>query len=156
MTKANPTPERQFQKTLVDVLELFGYQVNHTFPLRTSQGWRTGTTAIGWPDLTALRPPRMLAIEVKGEYTPLEEPQRAWLSLHALIPCARAWVIRPQDPPWPDVQAWIREPYPAPQAYGFEPLDHREAVAVLNRARRTRAQRRRSKRPAPEDPTLPL
>lgn len=156
MTKRNPTPEREFQRTLVGVLELFGYEVNHTYPLRTQHGWRTGTTAIGWPDLTALRPPRQLAIEVKGEHTPLEEPQRAWLSLHALIPCNRAWVIRPNDPPWPDVQAWIRRPKLAPQSYGFVLLDQRAARAVLAEARRNRAKNRAAKRARNASPQLPL
>jgi hypothetical protein len=158
VTKANPTPEREFQKTLVGVLELFGYQVNHTYPLRTEHGWRTGTTAIGWPDLTAVRPPRLLVIEVKGEHTPLEEAQRAWLSLFAGIPCARAWVLRPTDPPWPDVQAWIRRPKEAPRVYGFD-LTPDPLLALANvraeKARR-RATKRQQRSNPPAAPTLPL
>jgi hypothetical protein len=156
VTKPNPVPEREFQKTLVSVLEVFGYEVNHTFPLRTQHGWRTGTTAVGWPDLLAIRVPRMLAIEVKGAHTPLEEAQRAWLSMLSEIPCVRAWVIRPTDPDWADVQAWIRYPKDAPRTYGFEPLD--EPRKTLAAVKADRAQRRASRREPPPfgTPTLPL
>jgi hypothetical protein len=145
VTKANLTREKDFQQTLVDALEMFGYVVEHTYPLMTKQGfWRTGSTLKGKPDLIAVRPPRLLAIEVKGENTALEEPQRAVLSLYAEIPCARSWVIRPQDPPWPLVQRWIQRPNPpegegepAPRTYGFEPMDVADARRfLLSKARR--------------------
>jgi hypothetical protein len=135
VTKANPVPEREFQTTLIRALEIFGYVVEHTYPLRTEHGWRDGTTLKGKPDLVAIRPPRLLAIEVKGEHTVVTPEQVACLSLFAAVPCARAWVLRPQDP-WTDVQAWIRRPKLAPTVYGFDPLDLREARAVLARARR--------------------
>lgn len=143
MTKANPTPEREFQTTLVSVLEVFGYVVEHTYPLRTQHGWRTGSTLKGKPDLIALRPPRLLAIEVKGEHTVLEEPQRAVLSLYAEIPSCRAWVIRPNDPPWPVVQEWIRRPYPAPAVHGFEPMTVGQAKRVIAASRRRKRPSRR-------------
>lgn len=153
MTKANLTREKDFQGTLVSTLEMFGYVAEHTYPLRTQHGWRTGSTLKGKPDLIAVRPPRLLAIEVKGENTALEEPQRAVLSLYAAIPCARAWVIRPHDPPWALVQRWIQRPNPpegagdpAPRTYGFEPMDVEDARAFLLR----RSPKRRP--PANDDP----
>lgn len=161
MTKANLTREKDFQQTLVDTLELFGYVVEHTYPLRTQHGWRTGSTLKGKPDLIAVRPPRVLAIEVKGENTPLEEPQRAVLSLYVEVPCARAWVIRPQDPPWPLVQRWIQRPNPpadvgepAPRYYGFEPMDVEDARRYLLSKGRRGAPPKRAGNGSP--PSLPF
>lgn len=130
-------PEREFQNTLVSLLELFGYVVEHTYPLLTKQGfWRTGSTLKGKPDLIALRPPRLLAIEVKGPTGRLEPAQRAVLSLYAEIPSARAWVVSPTAPAWADVQSWIRRPKDAPRAFGFDPMTAVEARALLDKLRR--------------------
>lgn len=141
MTRANPTPEREFQRTIVDLLDTFGYAVDHTYPLRTQHGWRTGSTLVGKPDLLAIRPPRILAIEVKGEHTRVEPEQIACLSLFAEVPCARAWLIRPSDP-WSDLVAWVRRPKLAPATFGFDPITVGEARRVLREARRRKAARR--------------
>lgn len=143
--------ERDFQNTLVSLLEMFGFVTEHTFPLMTRPKggrpvWRTGSTLKGKPDLIALRPPRLLAIEVKSETGRLEPEQRAVLSLYAAIPSARAWVISPHDPPWEDVQAWIRRPGPAPKAHGFEVMDPVEARAELARLAKARQAERQSRR----------
>jgi hypothetical protein len=160
VTRRNRTPEREFQRTLVQVLEAFGWEVNHTYPLMTKHGWRTGTTAVGWPDLTALREPRILAIEVKGDHTPVEPAQLAWLSLFATVPCARAWVLRPAVPAWPLVQAWIRRPKTAPRSFGFDPMPAPEARALLAKVRAdkkaARARRRQRRAEADAQPPLPI
>ena len=91
----------------------------------------------------------MLAIELKADRGVLEEPQRAVLSLHALVPCHRAWVIRPDAPRWDDFVAWITKPKDAPQVFGFEPMDARLARRVIAGARRR-------KRPARGQKQLPL
>jgi hypothetical protein len=124
--------ERDWQATLVAALEAFGYVVEHTYPLRTQHGWRTGSTLKGKPDLIALRPPRLLAIEVKTDVGRLDPEQRAVLSLYALVPSCRAWVLRPRDD-WDTIVAWLRRPKLAPQAYGFDPLPRDEARALLAR-----------------------
>lgn len=127
--------EKEWQATLVAALEVFGYVVAHTYPLLTKQGfWRTGCTLKGQPDLIALRPPRLLAIEVKADRGRLEGAQRAVLSLYAEVPNARAWVLRPRDP-WPDIQAWMRDPKSAPRVYGFDPVDRLIAYRELATAR---------------------
>lgn len=149
-------PEREFQNTLVSLLEMFGYVTEHTYPLLTKQGfWRTGSTLKGKPDLIALRPPRLLAIEVKGPTGRLEPAQRAVLSIYAAVPSARAWVVTPTDPPWADVQAWVRRPKDAPAAWGFDPLPFVEARALLDKVQRERKPRsKRGSRGA--QPSLPL
>lgn len=139
-SRAARTPEKEWQATLVAALEAFGYVVEHTYPLRTQHGWRTGSTLKGKPDLIAVRPPRLLAIECKNEaYKPTPE-QVAVLSLYALVPCARSWILRPNDPSWADVQAWLHRPKLAPAAYGFEPMSQLDALRVVasTRQRHTR------------------
>jgi hypothetical protein len=124
------TKERDWQATLVAALEVFGYVVEHTYPLRTQHGWRTGSTLTGKPDLIALRPPRLLAIECKTDKGRLTTEQVAVLSLYALVPCCRAWVLRPRDP-WDTVQSWLRRPKLAPVTYGFEPMPQLDAYRVV-------------------------
>ena len=136
--------ERQFQNTIVDTLGLFGYEGVHVFPLMDRYGtWRTPTTSPGWPDLVFLRDPRILAIEVKKDGVTVPPHQRAWLTLFGSIPCARAWVARPSDPPFDDLVAWIKRPADAPHRYGFEPVE--DPVAVL--AQHRRKKKARSARP---------
>lgn len=134
--------EKAFQTTLVQTLELFGYEGVHVFPLMDRRGvWRTPTTSPGWPDLVFVRPPRLLAIEVKVEGVTVPPHQRAWLTLFSQVPCARAWVVRPNDPNWADLQRWIRRPADAPNEYGFKPVD--DPIQVLAEHRRKKRTRRR-------------
>lgn len=137
MVKPPPIGEKAWQSTLVSTLEAFGYEVNHNYPLRTKHGWRTGSTAKGWPDLTALRGSWLLAIEVKDDATPFQEGQIEWLARFALLRCARALVLRPRDD-WPTIVEWIRRPHTAPLCYGvpldeLDELDPRLAVDLRRR-----------------------
>lgn len=112
--------EREWQKTLVILLETLGWHVNHVFPLQTKHGWRTGTTAEGWPDLVALRRDQLVAIEVKSQRGKATDAQLVWLQRFALLPCARAWILRPSD----DVRTvagWLRDPANAPRVHGWSP-----------------------------------
>jgi hypothetical protein len=139
--------EKAYQDTLVGLLEMFGYVTEHSYPLMTKQGfWRTGSTLKGKPDLIAVRPPRLLAIEVKVPPNRIEPEQRCVLSLYAAIPCARAWLVTPTDPPWADLQQWVRHPRAAPVAYGFEVMDPVEARAELGRLAKGRRASKQSKR----------
>jgi hypothetical protein len=130
--------EKAFQDTIVDTLQLFGYAGCHVYPLMDRHGvYRTPTTAPGWPDLVYLRQPRLLAIEVKVDGPSVPKLQRAWLTLFSLIPCARAWVIRPSRPEHYDtVVEWIRRPAVAPQQFGFTPVEDPFAVIAAHRPRK--------------------
>lgn len=112
--------EREWQKTLVVLFETLGWHVNHVFPLQTKHGWRTGTTAEGWPDLTAFRREHLVAVEVKSEKGKPTEAQLTWLQRFALLPCARAWILRPSDE-IQTVAAWLRDPESAPRVHGWAP-----------------------------------
>jgi len=122
--------EAEWQRQVVRLLNEFGYVCDHVFRLRCHDGsWRTGNTLAGRPDVIALRPPRLLAIELKAERGVLDRRQRACLSLYAEVPGARAWVLRPSDL---DVaREWFRRPGPAPAVYGFERMTQLEAYRVV-------------------------
>lgn len=119
------TLEKDWQHTLVGALEIAGYSVQHVFPLQTRHGtWKTGTTASGWPDLVALRDEWLIAIEVKGEKTPVDPKQIAWLMRFTEAHCP-AWILRPQDS-WELISDWIAHPRDSPLCHGWTPLapDH--------------------------------
>ena len=138
-------PERAFQATFTQALDVRGWVWDHTYPLRTRDGWRTGSTLKGKPDLMAIRPPWELAIELKADNGTLAEEQRAVLSLYAQLPHARAWVIRPAMP-WTMVDGWLADPEGAPRVHGFVPMSRREAKRVIDLSRlRPRRSRRGSR-----------
>lgn len=120
LAEALPLLEKEWQATVVQLLERLGWSVNHTRAGRGKKGvWTTPTTAKGWPDLVALRGARLLAIEVKGPKTPVTPEQLEWLARFAELPCACAWLLRPSV----DAQAlaeWIAYPEKAPRTFGFE------------------------------------
>jgi hypothetical protein len=120
-------PESEFQKLLVETLTVFHWDTMHVYPLRTKHGWRTPTTAKGWPDLVGLRQTFILAIEVKGfdsrgKPTPFQEGQIEWLARFAAIPTGRAWVLRPTDD-LSQIARWLATPATAPGTYGWDPTD---------------------------------
>jgi hypothetical protein len=85
--------EREFQRAVLELLELLGYRAVHHRPLRTRHGWATGLQGAGskgWPDILAVRTRpelagrhRIIAIELKGACGRVEPDQRAWLGLLA-------------------------------------------------------------------------
>ncbi len=122
--------EKAYQDTLIDprdgLLIILGYATNHCYPLQTKHGWRTGTTAKGWPDIIAVRQHFVLAVEVKGfdvkgRPTPFQPGQVEWLELFAEIPTGRAWVLRPTDD-WDQTVQWCRHPEDGPRRFGYDPI----------------------------------
>lgn len=135
--------EKAYQRTIVETLELFGYVGMHAFPIMDRHGvMRTPYTAPGWPDLVYLREPRLLAIEVKVDGPSVPELQRAWLTIFASVPCARAWVARPSKPDWDTLLSWIRRPAEAPNLFGFKPLDNPAAVIAAHHKNKRRRRAR--------------
>ena len=133
--------EKEYQRTVVETLDLFGYHGIHVFPLMDRHGvWRTPTTEPGFPDLVYLREPRGLAIEVKTDGPSVPVHQRAWLTLFSALPCFRAWVVRPSDPPWDTLVDWIRRPAEAPHQYGFKPVEN--AHVALDEYKQKKRRRR--------------
>lgn len=98
--------EAALQATVVELLNAFGYQHLH---VRRSIGkvrkHVTATSIIGWPDLLAWRPGRIVAMELKSDVGKVTPEQQAVLeSLNAAGVESR--VIRPAD--WLDLVEWLR------------------------------------------------
>lgn len=73
--------ESGFQDALVELAHLHRWRVAHFRPARTLHGWRVAGQydAKGWPDLVLVRPPRVVAIEVKAEGGTVTPEQARWL-----------------------------------------------------------------------------
>lgn len=119
-----PTPpvltEKEWSKQLVYVGETLGYATNHVYPLQTQkQGWRTSTTAKGWPDLMMVRGPVLIVIEAKGVKTPTTMEQIEWLHRFSHIPGVWAWLLRVGDVGLQQVADWLARPDDAPRTHGW-------------------------------------
>ncbi len=118
--KGGGPTEREFQRVITDALDHTAWKWTHVYPLRTAHGWRTGTTWRGWPDLTALRGPYLLAIEIKTDAGRADPEQIDCLTRFSVVAGARAWVLRPRDD-IAQIVGWMRDPATAPRVYGFVP-----------------------------------
>jgi VRR-NUC domain len=99
--------ERDFQAAVVEAARLLGWRVAHFRPARTAQGWRTPVQAdgAGFPDLIAVRGPRLIAAELKSERGKLRPEQAQWLeAFQAAGAEARIW--RPDD--WAAIEERLR------------------------------------------------
>lgn len=119
-------PEREWQWIITEALTREGYLWQYVYPMQTKDGgWRTSTTAAGFPDVTAWRPPWSIAMEQKvhGPRTAAGTPtpeQIRWLMTFAELPYGRAWVLRPTDD-WQQIANWIHRPDTAPRIHGWVP-----------------------------------
>lgn len=90
--------EAVLQTRVIDLARTFGWLVNHGRPARKLDGgWSTPIQGDkGFPDLTLVRPPFTMFVELKSEKGRLTTEQAAWLE--GLRKCghdARVW--RPSD-----------------------------------------------------------
>ena len=89
--------EAAFQSLVIDVAEFNGWTVHHQQPTKARSGkWITSGKA-GFPDLTLLRPPQLVFLELKrvgGEATP---KQKRWISDLQRVPGVEAYVVSPAD-----------------------------------------------------------
>lgn len=92
--------EADFQSSIIEAAEQYGWYVMHVFPLRTEQGWRTATTSKGWPDLTMVSDGRMLCLEVKSAKGRASTEQEEWIARLDEVPGVTAAVVWPKDLEW--------------------------------------------------------
>ena len=90
--------ERQLLDAVRAACRWAGLLTYHTYSSRRSEP--------GFPDLVAIRPPRVLFIELKVEKGRLSRAQEHWLKLLRLVPCVEVFVWRPSD--WPAVREVLR------------------------------------------------
>jgi hypothetical protein len=95
--------EASFQACVIETARLAGWRVVHFRRARTAHGWKTPIAgdATGWPDLTLVRPPRLVFAELKSARGKLRDEQSDWLAVLRLLPGAEVFVWRPDD--WPEV-----------------------------------------------------
>lgn len=93
--------EAAFQKRVVDLAHRAGWRTNHTYRARTGKGgWRTTTTGTGFPDLTIIKPGRLVMLELKMPGNDATPEQREWLDLFDSVPGCVARVVWPADWEW--------------------------------------------------------
>jgi hypothetical protein len=95
-----PDDEASFQACVLEVARLGGWRTLHIRPARRADGsWRTPVSGDGqgWPDLTLVRPPRLLFVELKSERGRLSASQADWIGVLRLLPKVEVYVWRPSD-----------------------------------------------------------
>jgi hypothetical protein len=90
--------ETQFQAAIMRTAKLFGWLAYHP--------WLSVKSAPGWPDVTLVKPGRMLMFEVKSEKGRLTTTQAAWLEILNTVPGITARCVRPSD--WGDIVELLR------------------------------------------------
>jgi hypothetical protein len=100
LNKPSAPGEAAFQACVLEVAKLTGWKTLHIRPARRADGsWRTpiGGDGKGWPDLTLVRPPRLIFCELKSERGKLRSEQRGWLDVLRLLPQAEVHLWTPAD-----------------------------------------------------------
>ena len=88
-TSARPLTERQFQSQVVDLARLFNWRIYHPFLSKWSEK--------GYPDLTLVRPPRLVFAELKREGGRPTAVQTEWLDLLGQCVGVESYLWRPAD-----------------------------------------------------------
>ncbi len=81
--------EKEFQAAVVGLARLRGWLVYHTL--------RSEGSAAGYPDLTLVRPPRVVFIELKPQKGRPSAEQRHWLMLLEQCPGVEVHLFRPSE-----------------------------------------------------------
>ena len=91
--------EYDYQVAITKYLESDGWAVQY-FRKSAVEGkdgrWR-GLGGAGWPDVIAVKGPRMLALEVKSEAGRPTPEQRVWIAALNGVPGIEAMVVKPRD-----------------------------------------------------------
>ena len=81
--------EKELDTAVGELAALFGWLRYHTFDSHRSP--------CGFPDLVLVRPPRLIAAELKAENGRLTASQTEWLDALGRCPGIETYVWRPQD-----------------------------------------------------------
>lgn len=86
--------ERDFQADVLELAHLCGWLAYHPHDSRRS--------APGYPDVTLVKPPRLLIVELKTRTGRVRPEQARWLTALAHCPGVEVAVWRPRD--WPMIE----------------------------------------------------
>jgi hypothetical protein len=81
--------EKHWQDDVLEIAQLFGWRCYHTYDSRRSNP--------GFPDLVLVRPPVLIAAELKTERGRVSPIQQAWLNELAQCHQIRTYLWRPAD-----------------------------------------------------------
>jgi hypothetical protein len=81
--------EKDFQRQVVQLAQLFGWAHYHPFLSIHSQR--------GWPDLALCRPPRLVLAELKSAVGRVSPDQKQWLDILGQCHGVEAYLWRPAD-----------------------------------------------------------
>ena len=101
--------ERDFSKSVEDLLKFYGWQFVHFRPARVMRhGKETYETAYtgnkGFPDYFCTKPPRILIFELKSETGKLSQEQKDWIDL--LKSCQQPNMNLYKTCDFPEVYVW--------------------------------------------------
>ncbi len=82
-----PITEKEFQRQVLDVARIYGWRVYHPMLSKWSER--------GFPDLTMIRPPRVVFAELKSDKGKLSIHQDEWAELLLDCPGVEYHVWRP-------------------------------------------------------------
>lgn len=94
-------PEENYQQTIIDLANVYGWTVAHFRTARTINGWVTPVAADGkgFPDMVLVRPPRLIFAEIKSDKGKLSREQQSWLDLLKGCPGVECYMWKPDDYP---------------------------------------------------------
>lgn len=85
----NSVSEADFQRFVFDVAKRGNWITYHTY--------RSDRSPRGFPDVVAVRPPRVLFIELKKQRGTVSEAQAVWLAYLRACPGVEVYIWRPED-----------------------------------------------------------
>ncbi len=85
----NTLTEALWQRQVLDIAHLYGWRSYHTHDSRRSNA--------GFPDLTLVRPPRVVFAELKSMRGRTSSDQRAWLADLNACPGVETYLWRPDQ-----------------------------------------------------------
>ena len=90
--------EKEFTQAVMDHARLQSWLAYHTY--------RSIKSEPGYPDICAVRPPRLIYAELKTETGKVSPAQAHWLDLLGKIPGVEVYMWRPRD--WQVIQEVLR------------------------------------------------
>jgi hypothetical protein len=93
-----PLTEKQFQAQVVEMAKWLGWDVFYDTQPKGS--------VKGWPDLTLMRPPRLVFAELKSAVGRFTKPQRYWLDHLRQCGGVEVYEWRPAD--WPQIEEVLK------------------------------------------------
>lgn len=91
--------EAEFQSQVMVVARRFGWRVAHAGRAKVGGKWVT-RMATGWPDLTLLRPPELVFLELKRTGGRIRPEQTVWVDELDTVAGVTAAIVGPDDAEW--------------------------------------------------------